>query len=56
MLRTKVNFDLIDYSKNEVVAKLAYDKRITDDFDLNAILGYGAGQNKVHKKNPKNLV
>ena len=33
--------------KNEVVAKLAYDKRVTDDLDISAILGYGAGQNKT---------
>ena len=31
---------------NEVIAKLNYDTRITDDLDLNAIVGYGAGQNK----------
>jgi TonB-linked SusC/RagA family outer membrane protein len=31
---------------NEVIARLNYDTRITDDLDLNAIVGYGAGQNK----------
>ena len=32
---------------NEFNAKLNYDKDITDDFDVTAILGYGARQSKV---------
>ena len=32
---------------NEIAARLNFNKRVTSDFDVSAILGYGAGQNKT---------
>ena len=48
-LQTQAGYSEGSYvtENNEVIAKLSYEKRVTDDFDVSAILGYGAGQNKT---------
>ena len=47
-LSTQASYNEGTYSSenNEFAARLNYDKKITSDFDLSAIIGYGAGQNK----------
>ena len=48
-LNTQASYSEGSYTTemNEVIAKLDYNTRITDDLDLSAIVGYGAGQNKT---------
>jgi hypothetical protein len=48
-LSTQASYNEGSYTTemNEVIAKLDYNTRITDDLDLTAIVGYGAGQNKT---------
>jgi TonB-linked SusC/RagA family outer membrane protein len=47
-LSTQASYNEGTYSSenNEFAARLNYEKKITSDFDVSAILGYGAGQNK----------
>ena len=48
-LNTQASYNEGSYTteNNEFAARLNYDKKVTSDFDVSAILGYGAGQNKT---------
>jgi len=48
-LNTQASYNEGSYTTetNEFAARLNYDKKVTSDFDVSAILGYGAGQNKT---------
>ena len=48
-LNTQASYNEGSYTteNNEFAARLNFDKKVTSDFDVSAILGYGAGQNKT---------